>query len=132
MLVWYGVWPAAPMLLFPVFLALQVVFTVGLGMILATGTAFFRDVRHLVEVGLAVLFWTTPIVYQLQEVPERLRWIILLSPASPFIHAYQQIFYYRTWPDAATWIVACAYAVGAFALGLWFIVRSEDQLAESI
>jgi ABC-type polysaccharide/polyol phosphate export permease len=132
MLAWYGVWPAAPMLLFPIFLALQVIFTIGLAMILATGTAFFRDVRHLVEVGLAVLFWTTPIVYQLQEVPDRLRWIILLSPASPFVHAYQQMFYYRTWPDSATWLVAGAYAAGAFAIGLWLLVRSEDRLAESI
>jgi ABC-type polysaccharide/polyol phosphate export permease len=120
------------MLLFPVFLALQVIFMIGLGMIIATATAFFRDVRHLVEVGLAVLFWATPIVYQLHEVPDRLRWVILLSPASPFVHAYQQVFYYRTWPDAATWIVAVTYAIGASAIGLWFIVRSEDRLAESI
>jgi ABC-type polysaccharide/polyol phosphate export permease len=132
MLAWYGVWPAAPMLLFPVFLALQVLFTIGLGMILATGTAFFRDVRHFVEIGLAVLFWTTPIVYELRDLPERLRWPILLSPASPFVHAYHQMFYYRTWPDGATWLVAAAYAAGAMAIGLWLITRSEDRLAESV
>ena len=57
------------MILFPVVLALQVVFTIGIALILATLTAFFRDVRHLVEVALAVLFWTTPIVYELSQVP---------------------------------------------------------------
>ena len=57
----------APMLLFPVLLALQVVFTIGVAMMLATATAFFRDVRHLLEVALAVLFWTTPIVYELRR-----------------------------------------------------------------
>ena len=44
---------SAPMLLFPVFLALQVVFTIGVALILATATAFFRDVRHLLEVALS-------------------------------------------------------------------------------
>ncbi len=67
MMAYYRVPPAAPMLLFPVFVALQLLFTIGLALILATGTAFFRDVRHLVEVALAVLFWMTPIVYDLSQ-----------------------------------------------------------------
>src|SRR6185503_15885689 len=43
MMLWYRVTPAAPMALFPVFLALQVLFTVGIALLLATATAFFRD-----------------------------------------------------------------------------------------
>src|SRR5438876_12206190 len=70
MLIWYHVPLSAPMILFPVFLALQVIFTIGIALILATSTAFFRDVRHLLEVALSVLFWTTPIVYELLQVPE--------------------------------------------------------------
>lgn len=132
MLLWYHVTPAPPMILFPVFVLLQVLFTIGLALILATGTAFFRDVRHLVEVGLAVLFWTTPVVYELVQVPERLRLPILLSPMSPFVTAYHQIFYYRAWPDAATWTIAVTYACVALAVGLWLIVRYEDRFAERI
>ncbi len=52
MMLWYRVPLSAPMLLFPVFLALQVLFTIGVAMMLATATAFFRDVRHLLEVAL--------------------------------------------------------------------------------
>ena len=94
------------MILFPVVLALQVVFTIGIALILATATAFFRDVRHLVEVALAVLFWTTPIVYELDQVPERLRLLILLSPMSPFVVAYQKLFFFREWPEPTVWLVA--------------------------
>src|SRR6202171_1658598 len=71
MMLWYQVPLSARMLLFPVFLTLQVVFTIGIALILATATAFFRDVRHLLAVGLAVLFWATPILYELRQVPER-------------------------------------------------------------
>jgi lipopolysaccharide transport system permease protein len=132
MLLWYHVTPAAPMILFPVFVLLQVLFTIGLALVLATGTAFFRDVRHLVEVGLAVLFWTTPIVYELAQVPERLRLPILLSPLSSYVTAYHQIFYYRAWPDATTWTIAVSYACGALAVGLWLIVQYEDRFAERV
>ena len=106
MLLWYRIPLVEPMLLFPVVLALQVVFTIGIALILATVTVFFRDVRHLVEVALAVLFWTTPIVYELDRVPERLRLLILLSPMSPFVVAYQKLFFFREWPEATVWLVA--------------------------
>lgn len=132
MLVYYRVTPVAPMLLFPVFLALQAVFIIGLALLLATATAFFRDVKHLVDVALAMLFWMTPIVYELGQVPDRIRGVILLSPMSPYVHAYHEIFYYRQWPDAATWLLAGGYAAGALALGLWIIVRHEARFAELV
>jgi ABC-type polysaccharide/polyol phosphate export permease len=128
----YRVPPEAPMALFPVFVVLQAAFTTGLALVLATAAAFFRDVKHLVEIALAVLFWTTPIVYEVEMIPEALRLPILLSPMSPFVVAYHDIFYYRQWPGGLTWAVAVAYAAGALVLGLWFTVRHEERFAELV
>jgi ABC-2 type transport system permease protein len=132
MLLWYRVPLSWPMLLFPAFLVLQVVFTIGVALILATSTAFFRDVRHLLEVALAMLFWTTPIVYELRLVPERFRLLILLSPVSPFIVGYQQLFFYREWPDATVWLVATAHALGAFVAGALLFLAFEDRFTEQL
>jgi lipopolysaccharide transport system permease protein len=132
MMAYYRVPPAAPMLLFPVFLALQLLFTIGLALILSTATAFFRDVRHLVEVALAVLFWMTPIVYDLSKLSDRLRHAIRLNPMTSYVGAYQEIFYYQRWPEPSMWIAAVGYAVVTLALGLWLIVRHEDGFAERI
>jgi ABC-2 type transport system permease protein len=132
MMVWYRVPPAAPMLLFPVFLSLQVIFTIGVALILATATAFFRDVRHLLEVALAVMFWTTPIVYELHQVPERLQLFILLSPVSPFVVAYQRIFYFHAWPAPTVWLMACAHALGAFFVGALLFLAFEDRFTEQL
>lgn len=132
MMLWYHVPLSLPMLLFPAFLALQVVFTIGVALILATWTAFFRDVRHLLEVALAMLFWTTPIVYELRLVPEKLRLFILLSPVSPFIVAYQQLFFYQAWPAATVWLVAVAYAAGAFVVGALLFLAFEDKFTEQL
>jgi ABC-2 type transport system permease protein len=130
MMLWYRVPPGAPMLVLPVFLALQVVLTIGIALLLSTMTAFFRDVRHLLEIALAIMFWTTPIVYELIQVPEKLRLLILLSPVSPFVVAYQQILYYRVWPEATIWLVALAHAFGAFVAGAIVFLAFEDRLAE--
>lgn len=132
MLIWYRVPPTPTMLLFPVFLALQVVFTIGVALFLATATAFFRDVRHLLEVALQVLFWTTPILYELKQVPDRIQLLILLSPVSPFIVAYHQIFYYGEWPGATIWVMAAVHATGAFFIGALLFMAFEDGFTEQV
>jgi lipopolysaccharide transport system permease protein len=123
---------AGPMLLFPVFVGLQTIFTIGIALMLATGTTFFRDVRHLVEIALSVLFWTTPIIYDVSRIPDSLRTLMLLSPLSSYVTAYHEIFYYRRWPDPTVWTVSVAYAAISIALGLWLIVRYEDGFAEQV
>ena len=132
MLIVYRIRPAAPMLLFPVIVTLQALFTIGVALILATTTAFFRDVRHLVEVALMVLFWTTPIVYTIHDVSGRLPQLILLSPLSSFVTAYHNIFYDRQWPSLEIWAMAITYTTVALSLGLWLIVRYEDSFAERV
>lgn len=132
MLVYYGVAPVAPMLLFPVFLLLQSLFTVGLALLLSTATAFFRDVKHLVDIGLAVLFWLTPIVYTLDRLSVPVQRAVMFSPMSPYITAYHNIFYDRVWPEPITWGLAVGYAAVALITGLTVIVRYEEQFAERV
>ena len=128
----YGVPPAARMLLFPMFLLLQVLFIAGLTMALSTASAAFRDVKHLVEVGLGIGFWLTPIIYEPTMVPEQFREIALLGPMTSYIRAYQDIFYYGVTPDLAIWIVATVYGVGAFVCGLSVFLAYESSMPEMV
>jgi lipopolysaccharide transport system permease protein len=132
MLAVFRVPPAAPMLAYPIVLALLVLFTSGLALMVATANVYYRDVRHLVEVALQVLFWVTPIMYDLGDVPARLRPAILLSPMSPFISALHDIFYRQVWPDAAIWMAAASWTVAAFVSGLTIFLSYEDRLAEQL
>lgn len=126
----YGVAPTSQMLLFPVFLLLQVLFITGLTLALSTASAAFRDIKHLVEVGLSIGFWLTPIIYEPMMVPEQFREVALLAPVTSYIRAYQDIFYYGAWPEPAIWIVATVYAAGAFVCGLSVFLAYESSLPE--
>ena len=132
MMVIYQVTPATPMIAFPIFLALQLALTIGLALLTSVGTAFFRDIRHFVDVGLAILFWATPVVYETTQLPEQLRRVLLLTPLSPYLTAYHDVFYYRQWPAPEVWALAVGYAAIALAAGLWLISRVEDRLTEQV
>jgi ABC-type polysaccharide/polyol phosphate export permease len=131
-LLMFGVAPTPAVLLFPVLFALQLLFTAGVAFALATLTSFFRDVSHIMEIALGVLFWTTPILYQYDRLPELLRLPILLSPMSSFVVGSQQIFHSGRAPDLAVWLAAGSYAAGMFVLGASLFVSTEDRLAEQV
>jgi ABC-type polysaccharide/polyol phosphate export permease len=128
----YRVEPSARMLLFPIFLGLQVLFVTGLSLALSAATALFRDVRHLVDVAISLLFWATPIVYEMKRVPEEVQFLALLSPATSFIRAYQDIFFYGVTPDLTIWVVAVAYGCGVFVCGLSVFLAYESAFAELV
>jgi ABC-type polysaccharide/polyol phosphate export permease len=65
-------------------------------------------------------------------VPERLRLLILLSPVSPFVVAYHNMFFYRTWPEPTVWVVAATYAFGAFIVGAALFLAFEDRFTEQL
>lgn len=132
LLLLFGIAPSASMLAYPVILLLLVLFTSGTALMVAAASAYYRDVKHLVEVALQVLFWMTPIVYDLADVPERLRLPILLSPLSPFITAMHDIFYHHAWPDIAVWTTALAWSVTMFVGGITIFLSFEDRFAEQL
>lgn len=83
-------WGGLPMLL--VALPLQVLFTLGLGLLLSAVQVFFRDTAQLLTMLFAGWFYLTPIVYSLASVPPRLRPWIELNPLTPLVGLYRQAF----------------------------------------
>ena len=133
MLVVTGSMPAAPMLAFPGILLLQTVFTLGVALMLSSATAIYRDVKHLTEIGLSMLFWLTPVVYALSDIHSpSIKTIIGFTPLTPFISAYQNIFIDHVWPSASTYVVAAIYAVTMLTAGATLFFSLEDRFAEQI
>jgi ABC-2 type transport system permease protein len=128
----YGVAPTPSMLAWPLLVVLQTVMCVGLALLLATATAFFRDVKHFLEIALQVLFWLTPLVYEQSIMPEPVKLVGLLSPMTPFVVGYHHALYYRHWPDAWVWALSVTYAVSAFACGAAVFRRFEDRFTEQL
>ncbi len=66
-------------------IAVILVFGTGLGLILSAVNVYLRDIQHLVEVALVVLFWASPIVYSYSFVNEAVggTWIEALYLSNP-------------------------------------------------
>jgi lipopolysaccharide transport system permease protein len=83
-------WGGLPVLL--VALPLQILLTLGLGLLLGAVQVFFRDTAQLLSMLFAGWFYLTPIVYSLSSVPARLQPWIELNPLTPLVVLYRQAF----------------------------------------
>lgn len=113
-------------------IVLQVAFTTGLGLLLATAYVFVRDARHLLEVALQVWFWLTPIVYAVSMVPESLQRWLRFNPMLHFITAYQEIVAQHAFPSLATFALLTALASISLATGWTVFTRRQGRFAEHV
>ncbi len=82
----------------PVLLILQGVFMYGLGLLLATITAHFRDMPQIVGIVLQLWFWLTPIVYARDLMNVLAPWglgpvLLRINPLYHFTNLYQNILF---------------------------------------
>jgi ABC-2 type transport system permease protein len=64
----------------PLVLAAQLLLVTWISLLLAIGYVFVRDIDHLFEVAMRLLFFVTPIIYSLDLLSPRLQRLALLNP----------------------------------------------------
>jgi lipopolysaccharide transport system permease protein len=130
--------PLGPSLvLLPVILLAQLVFTLGLSLFVATITVYFRDLEHLIGLGLTALFYLSPVLYPLNPTAlphgaaRFIPWLNL-NPMSWFLESYHSVLYYGTWPDPGRFALTLIAAPAALLGGYLVFARMRRRLPEEV
>jgi ABC-type polysaccharide/polyol phosphate export permease len=114
-------------LLVPVWLALFAAFVSGTAVALSILNVYYRDLAHLSNVVLGLLFFLTPIIYPVTLVPEQwqgipLRSIVALNPISEFVESLRNLVYDLVLPSPLRWAGLAAWTIAALTLA-WVVYR---------
>jgi lipopolysaccharide transport system permease protein len=113
-------------------LLIQILFSVGLGIILGVLNVFFRDIGQLFGIVVQFWFWFTPIVYTLSTLPAAVQPLIKYNPMASLIMAYQDIFVSGLWPNwASLWPVALVSVVLCF-FGMQLFRRRSGEMVDEL
>ena len=113
-------------------LAIQIAFSIGLGISLGVLNVFFRDVGQFFGIFLQFWFWLTPVVYPISILPERLQPLMSLNPMARLAGAYQTILVSGQWPNwRALWPVA-VLALLLCALGYHLFRRHAGEMVDEL
>jgi len=124
---------AASLPWFPVVVAVQLVFTLGLSFALSALTVHFRDVRDLLTNALTLWFFATPIIYP-YFMPSVSRFLVLFR-LNPFYHlavSYQEILFFGQFGHVRSLLLLAALSVVVFLSGYWLFDRMRDSFAEAV
>jgi lipopolysaccharide transport system permease protein len=78
--------------LLPLLLILMAGFALGLGMIISSLTAKYRDFALFIGFGVGLLMYATPVIYPLNSVPVKYQYIINANPIGPIVEAFRYAF----------------------------------------
>ena len=119
---------------FPVVVAVQLLFTLGLSLLLAALTVHFRDIKDILSNLLTLWFFATPIIYPMHLAPGTISKAVLnANPFSHFAVSYQEILFYDGPFGHWKWLMAIlAGSIALFLLGYFLFDRLRDSFAEEV
>ena len=104
-----------------------IVFSMGVGLILAALTVKFRDIMHLYTVFLTGLMYLTPVIYPMSMLPGWVYKIVSINPLTMIMVIFRNVVIYNTIPSVGEFIVPLIIVIVTFFLGLWVFYKQQDK-----
>jgi len=134
-----GIAPRIAWLELPVLLVVFVAFATGVAMLLSALFVRFRDIEPISQVGLQLLFYGSPVIYVIAQLPDSVERFMAASPIAAVITEMRYALIDPTAPTAADVLGGPAYllvplgiAAAMCALGLWVFNREAPHIAENL
>jgi len=146
----HGLGPSVVLL--PVLIVAQLLFTAGLSLLLSSLNVLFRDVEHFLGILLTVWFFATPIIYP-REALTGSRFagtLVQLNPMTWLVGAYQDVFYgvadstgggktqhflgtfHNTWPNPRPLVGFIVLGIVLFVVGFTVFTRLAHRFPEEV
>ncbi|MFD4420875.1 ABC transporter permease [Agromyces sp. NPDC058484] len=116
---------------FPLAIVLQTILTVGVALIVAPLVVFFRDLERAVKLVLRFLFYASPIIYGVSNLPDELHLWAAFNPLTGIFGLYRAGFF----PDELDWfnvVISAAMSLALLVVGLLVFRGSVRQVLKEI
>lgn len=122
--------PTIFILLLPLAIILQMMFTLSLAFFLSSGAVYFRDVPQILGALFMIWFWATPIAYTINLIPENFQWIMKLNPAYYMLEIYRDVLFYGKLPEIEIFVPFLIFSVVLFVLSVLFFRKTKRGFGE--
>jgi ABC-type polysaccharide/polyol phosphate export permease len=113
--------------LFPLPVLYTMLFSLGVGMMLAAWVVFFNDVSYLYSILITLLMFCTPIFYQDTIYPENVAWLFKSSPIYRFVQMFRDVIMNGAVPELSAHLICLAWCAGALVIGGLVFRKSKEK-----
>ncbi len=120
------------LLLVPFCILMAGMLGLGIGIIVSALTTRYRDLSFLINFGLSLWMYVTPVIYPLSTVPENYRWMILLNPMTPVVAVFRHAFLGTEGPSLLWLLYSALSALACALIGILIFNRVERYAMDTI
>ena len=130
-MLYYRIGIGWPILMLPVVFLAVVIFTAAAALLVSMANLFYRDVKYLFEIVIAVWMFATSVVYPIGRVGGRLGLLLTLNPMTHLIDAFRAVLLDQRMPGMAFGVTFAASIV--LLAGAWVMFhQAEFDFAENL
>ena len=109
----------------PIVMLVEYILALGIAMLTSALTVYFRDLEYILGIVAMLWMYLTPILYEIDTIPEQYRGLVYINPMTGVILCYKDILYYKHFPDLDNIILA--FGMGIFFLIVGFVTFNKMQ-----
>ncbi len=124
--------PNVTIFLIPYLVILLASLGLGMGMIISSLTTKYRDLVFLLQFGIQLFMYATPVIYPLSETPQKYRWLIELNPLTPIMESFR---YGLLGQGHFTWsglIYSTCVVIVSLLLGAFIFNKTEKTFVDTV
>jgi ABC-2 type transport system permease protein len=119
------------LLWFPVAVLLQTMLLVGLGLLVAPLCVMYSDLERTTKLILRALFYASPIIYGVADLPGIFRELAAFNPLSGIFTLYRMGFFPDQW-DTLSVVMSVVVSAAVLGLGVWVFRRLERPMLKEL
>jgi len=117
---------------FPVAIFFVGMIGLAMGLFFSVLTAKYRDMVNLVNLGLRLLMFVTPVIYPIGFVPEKVRWLVQINPLSPWFELFRLALLGEGTVTGFQLLYSTVFTVLALSGALLLFNKQGDKLIEVV
>ena len=116
--------------LLPLYLALLGLFTLGVSWMVSGLHVFLRDTSQALSILMTFWFWSTPIFFPLERLPEEVRFLGRLNPLAQVVEAYRRSILAGQRPAGRDLAILAGISLATFVAGGLFFRHSKRAFGD--
>jgi ABC-type polysaccharide/polyol phosphate export permease len=116
----------------PLLIVCQLLMVIGLTLPIASLSAFYHDVQHVLPIALTTLFYASPVFYPVSLVPESIRGFFMLNPLAGLLTLYHDVVYAGRTPSIELLITVFLVSLVICFVGYVYFRRLAYVYAEVV
>jgi len=124
--------PNLTILALPLYLLIVSLLALSFGLIISAMTTKYRDLTFLIQFGIQLWMYITPVIYTVSQIPVKYQWIVLINPLSALVEAFKYGFVGNGYYSQTAIMYSGIFSIILFFVSLIIFNKTEKNFMDTV